>query len=327
MEPTPPSNVIISSHSRGIGYGIIASLLWGSVFVVARYLVEIRGLDPYYTAALRFSFGAIFALLYVLVAEGYEKTMAAGRAGAQLIGLGALGIFAMGSLVFISAQFTTSINSSLIMNSNAIFIAAFALLIHERVTWVQFLGLFVGLVGCGIVMIGGTPPQPLPPSDNVLGCLAAVGGALSWAAYTVFGKGTVRRLGGATTSAWAMVAGAAMLASVAVLRGGVRPLTVIEFLAVIYIGLGPSAIAMGLWYKALELVDSAVLGPSQYIAPIVSVLLGWFFLREPLGTGFVAGGLLILLGVYLATKDGTKGAVGGREDEAGDGAEVCSGQT
>ena len=294
---------MISSHSKGIAYGIAASILWGSTYVVARYLVELRELDPYYTAAVRFSFGALFALLYVLITQGYAKTIAATRFSAQLVALGALGIFAMGSLLFISAQLTTSINSSLIINANAIFIAGFALLIHERVTWLQFVGLFVGLAGCGIVMLGATPPQPLPPSDNLLGCLAALGAAVCWAAYTVCGKRTVRSLGGLQTSAWAMVAGAAMLTAVALARGAVRPLTGLELLALAYLGLGPSAIAMGLWYKALELVDSAVLGPSQYVAPIISVLLGWFFLREPLGPHFIIGGILVLAGVYLATRN------------------------
>ncbi len=315
-----------SSHSRGIAYGLAASVLWGSTYVVARYLVEVRELDPYYTAAVRFSFGALFALLYVLVTQGYKRTMAARRATGQLIALGALGIFAMGSFLFISAQLTTSINSSLIVNSNAIFIAALALLIHERVTWMQFVGLFVGLAGCSIVTLGATPLQPLPPSDNLLGCLAALGGALSWAAYTVYGKRTVRSLGGLRTSAWAMVAGAAMLAAVAVARGAVRPLAGVEFLALAYLGLGPSAIAMGLWYKALELVDSAVLGPSQYIAPIVSVVLGWFFLREPLGPAFVIGGILVLGGVYLATKKSRKATPAIGKRRGGDGAEASSGQ-
>ncbi len=93
-----------------------------------------------------------------------------------------------------------------------------------------------------------------------------------------------------------------MLAILALSRGHIRPLTALEMGAVAYMAIGPTAIAMGLWYKALELVDSGTLGPSQYIAPLVSVILGWLVLREPLGPSFVFGCIITLLGVYIATK-------------------------
>jgi len=292
----------MSSHFKGLAYGLAASVLWGTIYVVARYLVEVRGLDPYYTAAIRFSLGGILIAAYGLATAGARKMLAAGEATWQIVALSAAGTFGLGALVFVSAQYTTSINSSLIVNSNAIFIAAFAVTIGERVTRVRFAGLFVGLAGCSIVMLASAPPQPLPPSNNLLGGLAALGAALGWAAYTAFGKPVVRRFGGVVTSAWTIVCGGVMLAVVAVARGAIRPLTGYELLAVAYTAVGPTAIAMGLWYKALEHVESSVLGPSQYIAPLVSVVLGWLLLGEPIGVAFAIGGVLTMVGVYMATK-------------------------
>jgi len=292
----------MSSHFKGLAYGLGASALWGTIYVVARYLIEVRGLDPYYTAAVRFCFGGIFALGYVLATAGPKKVLAAGEFTWQILALSAAGTFGLGALVFVSVQYTTSINSSLIVNSNAIFIAVLAVTIGERVPWLRFGGLLVGLAGCSIVMLGSAPPQPLPPSNNALGGLAALGAALCWAAYTVFGKAVVRKLGGLVTSAWTIACGGVMLAVVAVARGAVRPLTGLELLAITYMAIAPTAIAMCLWYKALEYVESSVLGPSQYIAPLVSVVLGWVLLQERMGPTFVIGGLLVLLGVNLATK-------------------------
>ena len=292
----------MSSHLRGLAYGLTASFLWGTVFVVARYLVDVRLLDPYYMAALRFGVGGLFALGWVWVQLGTEKVLAARSFTWPILALAAVGPCGLGVFVFISAQYTTSINSSLIVNSNAIFIALFALLIGERMNWLRFSGLWIGLVGCGIVIFSAAPEQPLPPSNNLLGGMAALGGAVCWAAYTAFGKGLVRRLGGEVASAWCILGGGLMLAVLAVLQGGVRPLTGLELLAVAYMAIGPTAIAMGLWYKALELVDSSALGPSQYIAPLVSVILGWLLLCEPIGPSFVVGCTVSLLGVYMATR-------------------------
>ena len=299
----------MSSHFKGLAYGLGASALWGTIYVVARYLIEVRGLDPYYTAAVRFCLGGIFALGYVLATAGAKKVLAAGEFTWQILALSAAGTFGLGALVFVSAQYTTSINSSLIVNSNAVFIGVFAVMIGERVTWLRFGGLLVGLAGCSIVMLGSAPPQPLPPSSNLLGGVAALGAALCWAAYTAFGKGIVRKLGGLVTSAWTIACGGVMLAMVAVARGAVRPLTGLELLAITYMAVAPTAIAMCLWYKALEYVESSVLGPSQYIAPLVSVVLGWVLLQEPMGPTFVIGGLLVLLGVYMATKPLSEDAI------------------
>jgi drug/metabolite transporter (DMT)-like permease len=292
----------MSSHLRGLVYGLTASALWGTAFVAARYLVEVRQLDPFYMAAVRFGMGGLIALAYAWAKVGTRKVLAAGELTVPIMALGAAGPVGLGALVFVSAQYTTSINSSLIVNSNAIFIAMFAVFLGERVGWLRFGGLWVGLLGCGIVIFSAAPEQPLSPSNNLLGGAAALGAAICWAAYTAFGKAVVRKLGGPLASAWCILCGGLMLAVVALFEGGIRPLTGHEMLAVGYMAVGPTAIAMGLWYRALELVDSSALGPSQYIAPVVSVILGWLLLHEPVAPSFVVGCLVTLVGVYMATK-------------------------
>jgi drug/metabolite transporter (DMT)-like permease len=70
----------------------------------------------------------------------------------------------------------------------------------------------------------------------------------------------------------------------------------------IYLGIIPTAVAMLIWYRALQLVDASVLGPTQYVAPVGSSLLGWWLLGEGIGLAFLGGAVGILVGVYLATK-------------------------
>jgi len=270
--------------------------------VGARYVTYVRAIDPVYTAALRFGIGALLATAYI-VATGRWGNLA--KAASDLGGLallGATGIFGMGVLVFVSANYTTSINSSLILNSNAIFIAVFAVLAGERVPAVRAAGLLVGLGGCALIVMGSAPPQPLPAPDNVLGCVAAVGGAAFWAAYTVLGKPYVRRHGGPEVATGALIFGALMLVILAVLRKPLPALEWPEALASVYLGIIPTAVAMLVWYRALQLVDASVLGPTQYIAPVGSSLLGLWLLGERIGLWFLLGAAGILLGVYLATK-------------------------
>ncbi|MFP4248567.1 MAG: DMT family transporter [Armatimonadota bacterium] len=292
----------MSDRAKGLLLGLIASALWSSVFVAGRYATAARGVDPILTAALRFSIGAAAAVLYLAVAGRWGRLMRATRDLMPLTALGAVGIFGMGVLVFISASLTTSINGALILNANAIFIAVFALFLGERVPTFRFIGLIIGLAGCAVIVAGQTPPQELPVINNVLGSLAALGGAICWAAYTVAGKRYVHRHGGPETATITLVAGAVMLIIVALARGPGTALAAPEWVAIAWLGIFPTTIAMLMWYAALGLVDASVLGPTQYIAPPLATLLGWALLGEPLTWTFVGGALAVVIAVWMATR-------------------------
>ncbi|MFP3903881.1 MAG: DMT family transporter [Armatimonadota bacterium] len=293
---------MLSEHARGILCGLGASTLWGSTFVASRYLVEWQGLDPYYVAALRYMTGGILLVPYVLATSGGRRILRGTGYLRELLGLAFVGIVVMGAMLAVSTAYTTSINSSLIVNGNAIFIALFAWMLGERVPVLRSVGLIVGIVGVAVITLSSAPEQIHPPSNNLLGGLAAAASAAAWALYTVVGKSIVRKIGGLVTSAWTIMAGGLMLSVIAVSMGTVRPLSQPEWLAMAYLGTFPTAIAMGLWYKGLEYIESSALGPSQYIATPVSVILGWALLAEAINVSFIAGGILVLLGVYMATK-------------------------
>ena len=292
----------MSDHTRGVLLGLLASACWATTFVAARYVTYVRAIDPIYTAALRFSVGAVVATAYIALSGRWQNLVRAATDLRGLVTLGAIGIFGMGVMVFVSANLTTSINSSLIMNSNAIFIAVLAIVAGERVPVLRFVGLIIGLTGCAAIVLGEAPPQPLPVPNNVLGSLVAGGGAVCWAVYTVLGKPLVRRYGGAEVATGTLIFGALMLIILAVARRPVPSLEWPEAMAGIYLGIIPTAVAMLIWYRALELVDASVLGPTQYLAPVGSSLLGWWLLGESIGLAFVGGAIGILLGIYLATK-------------------------
>ncbi|MGD9494716.1 MAG: DMT family transporter [Armatimonadota bacterium] len=292
----------MAERTGGLLLGLGASVLWSTVFVAGRYVTAARGVDPILTATVRFSVGALGAVLYLALTGRWGRLRRAAEGLWGLAGLGAIGIFGMGMLVFISTSLTSSINGAVILNANAVFIGVFALMIGERVPMVRFVGLFIGLAGVAVIAMAQTPAQPLAVSNNVLGSLAAMGGAVCWAAYTVLGKRYVRRYGGLEAATITLVAGAVLLAMVSLARGVDLALRAPEALALLYLGVVPTAVAMLMWYRALELVDANVLGPTQYIAPVFSTLLGWALLGEPLSWGFLAGGVTTVAAVYLATR-------------------------
>jgi drug/metabolite transporter (DMT)-like permease len=279
----------------------LASLAWGTTTVCARYLTDLRGLDPLMLGACRFAFAALLLVAYVVV-TGKGRVLMASMSDAPYFGLlGLLGIVGLGILVFASARYTYSINANLITNANGIFIAAFAFLVGERVPPLRIVGLLVGLAGC-FLAVGGKIGLTLGGRNDLLGGALALGVAICWALYTVLGKRMVERWGGVVATTAATCLGAAVLVVIAVGMGRSFVLTGAEFWVLLYVAVVPTALAFVIWYQALAYVPANLIGPTQYVAPVVGITLGHFLLGEPIRAIFAVGAGLVFAGVWLATR-------------------------
>jgi drug/metabolite transporter (DMT)-like permease len=72
-------------------------------------------------------------------------------------------------------------------------------------------------------------------------------------------------------------------------------------LAVIYLGVIASVIALTLWVRALTLLGPARGGPFAHLMPVFGLLLGILLLGEPMFSYHIVGIALIALGIYLTS--------------------------
>ena len=70
----------------------------------------------------------------------------------------------------------------------------------------------------------------------------------------------------------------------------------------VYLGAFPTAIGFATWAFALGRTRAGRLGTLTYLAPVVSVLLGWLVLRETPPWLALVGGAIALAGVYYARR-------------------------
>jgi drug/metabolite transporter (DMT)-like permease len=85
-------------------------------------------------------------------------------------------------------------------------------------------------------------------------------------------------------------------------RGGVNGAGPRTWLMVLYLGIGNSVVAYVLWNRALHGLPAAAVGASLYAQPILGAGLSWLLLRDPLPATFVPGAVLVLAGVYVASR-------------------------
>ncbi|MFN8414247.1 MAG: DMT family transporter, partial [Anaerolineales bacterium] len=69
------------------------------------------------------------------------------------------------------------------------------------------------------------------------------------------------------------------------------------------LGIISTAIAMFLWNYAFAELPAAVASLTFFAQPVVGTLLGWFFLSEKITPLFLGGGLLISIGILIATRE------------------------
>lgn len=219
----------------------------------------------------------------------------------KIWGLGIL-IIPLNQLAYLYGQsMTSSGHGAILFATTPIWIFLIALFIlKEKLIIRRAIGIVIAVIGVVLLMTGGAVNLG---TEYLFGDLLILLAVLTWAFYTIFGKELVRKYGAIRITAYALSSGtvlylpfgayfASKLDYAAVTMGG--------WLAVLYMAIGTSVIAYGLWYWALKYMDASRMAVFHNIQPVVATIVAYIWLGEPLGIEFIVGGLTVLGGVILA---------------------------
>lgn len=282
---------------------LAASALWGGMYVVSKWGFD--AIPPVTLAALRVAVGA--ATLLVAVALAYPARDLSRR---DWRGFAVLAVWVSVTLVtqFVGTDLTTASEGSLVTVLTPVATLALGVLaLGERLTRRKTGGMLLALAGTGVVLASRYGLDGLgagAASGIALLVLASVG----WAAYTVWGKRLVRKYSALETATYSTLLATPLLAAAAAVELAVTdtalatiPVTAGTVGAVLYLGVGATAVAWYAWYKGVEYVDTGTVAVYFFAQPVVGAVLGAVFLQETLGLGFVAGGLVMAVGIYAVT--------------------------
>jgi len=199
-----------------------------------------------------------------------------------------------------SLKYGTVASSVALVTTSPLFVAGFALVFSKERTSRRML-LAIAVCTAGGIIIAGVDARG--GGSELWGDALALTGAVFAAAYYALGRQARSRV-----SALCYVGGVYPIAALALVGAAVatrQPLTgfnastvgIFVLLALIPQILGHSALNWALGYLSAPSVAIAVLGE-----PVIATVLAALFLREMPGWERVAGGILILAGVYLALR-------------------------
>lgn len=171
---------------------------------------------------------------------------------------------------------------------------------RERLTWFKLLGVGASVLGVGLALGEGVAFSGT--ADAWIGALWSFGGATCGAVCSVLVVPLVGRRGALTVGGLAMATASLVLLAASLAGGGLAApaaLGWLDWLLVAAIGTS-SAIAFRLWLWALTRVSPTQVTVFLSLGPVTALLLGAWFLAEPLGPAQLVGVACVALGLRLA---------------------------
>lgn len=199
-------------------------------------------------------------------------------------------------------RYTTASHAVVFMNTAPVFAA---LILHfrvreERMALAQWLGILLAFCGIALAFLGHSEASDTAP-DMLLGDFLAVLAGLSWALSTVIIRSSrLAHSSARQTLLYQLLVAFAVLSVVAGLTGQwnfnptLRAFVSLGFQAVIV-----SFAAFMVWFWLIRHYPASRIGVLGFMTPLFGVVLGNLILDEPVEPNFLAGALLVLLGILL----------------------------
>jgi drug/metabolite transporter (DMT)-like permease len=202
-------------------------------------------------------------------------------------------------------RYTSAINTGWIIGFIPVTIALGAQLLgQQRLTLTGWAGVAVGTGGVLTV----TAVAPPDFTQARLGDLLQIASCVTWTVYTLTGAGPIVRNGALRVTAFA-IGTAAILVTLASLGTGVvaGPITPRGLIALGFLGLICSGVAYYAWFAASRDQGPTRVAALLYFEPFVTLGTAAALLREPVTLNALAGGLIVLCGVWLVGRGASRG--------------------
>ena len=272
-------------------------IIWGSTYFVIRIGVE--SWPPLMMAGVRFLAAGILLMTFLLL-RGHKLPPMRPLLNAALIGVLLLAV-GNGLVTVAEHQNVPSGIAAVVVATVPLFTLCFSRFFGIKTRKLEWLGIAIGLAGIVMLNSGGNL------SGNPWGAVLILIGSISWSFGSVYGSRITLPVG-MMAGAVEMLAAGVVLMSASMLSSEklTATPTLSGFLAVGYLAIFGSIIAINAYMYLIRNVSPALATSYAYVNPVVAVLLGTGFAGEKLAPiewlalgVIVFAVLLVTLGKYL----------------------------
>jgi drug/metabolite transporter (DMT)-like permease len=286
---------LLAPRARAMVALIAANIIWGTTFVATKPVLD--RVPPLTIATARFAIALMVLIPFLLLTR---RRPVLTRTTALM---GFVGVFLVYACQNLGLAFTGATNGALIHGGIPALTMLIAVpLLGERLDAGKVTGLVVSLGGVAIVVLRGSDSRL---GVSILGDGLVLLSALGLAGYLALGRrafpggGSLELVGGVAAFGllFLLPASGVELA----VQGMERP-TSTDLLGLAYLGVAASALAFILWGYGLRHLPAGQAASFSNLNPFVGVIAAAVLLHEAIVPLQAAGGVLILGGVWLATR-------------------------
>jgi drug/metabolite transporter (DMT)-like permease len=282
---------------------IVATCIWGGNFVAGKAIVA--ELPPISVAFCRWG----IALLILLVWRGKEawKERQLLRTHWKTVAfLSITGVAGFNTLTYISVQYTSSINASLMNAATPIFVVFISrFILQERIRWLASIGIGISIIGVLWIISHGSWSVISGLSFNV-GDMWMLLAILCWAFYSVGMKKAAGRFVPSVLLIYQVIFATILLFPVSMIELAIRKPAVHFTLGLtsglLYVGIFASIVAFTAWNRAIATLGPARCSGFLNMIPLFSAIFATFFAGERIHLYHAIGTAFIICGVYTTNQ-------------------------
>ncbi len=287
-----------SASTPALLAGLGAAAIWGGMYVVSKVVLAV--IPPFALLSLRLALGFLCLWLVVALRGGFHLKA---RQFGLCLAVGFVGYAVSLGFQFVGTRLATASLGALVTSATPALVLPFAAaILGEKATARRLVALAAACLGVVAVI---DPRSVDFSSARFLGSLLLLAAALSWALYSVLVRRVSRPADVLQSSAVMLLGGLPTSVAIGaweVSRGGLGPIGPGTVAGVLFLGIVCTAVAMFLWNYAFAALPASTASLTFFAQPVVGTLLGWALLGERLTLLFLAGGLLIALGIFVSRK-------------------------
>lgn len=288
---------------KAILKALFAVTVWGASFIATK--IALGDISPISIVWLRFTMGVV--ILGIAVALRKQFALPRKNEWGYFALLGFLGITFHQWLQSNGLQTSEAGATAWIVATTPIFMALLGwLILKEGLGWAKTLGILLAFSGVLLVVSKGNPASVSIDKFGAPGDKLILISAVNWAVFSALSRRGLKSHPASLMMFYVMAFGWLFTSVLFIANQNFAEISALSlngWVGVTFLGIFCSGLAYIAWYDALQALSTAQTGVFLYIEPLVAVVVAFFILGEAITGASLAGGGIILFGVWLVNRE------------------------
>jgi drug/metabolite transporter (DMT)-like permease len=266
--------------------------------------IVLRDLAPLTIVWMRFAMGVI--ILGIAVATRKQFALLNRSEWLYFALLGFLGITFHQWLQSNALQTSEASTTAWIVATTPVFMAILGwFVLRETLGWAKIAGILLASIGVLVIVYDGDMSAISLQNFGKPGDILILISAVNWTVFSVLSRSGLKQHPATFMMFYVMLLGwliTSILFFTSEHISDVQNLTASGWIGLGFLGIFCSGLAYIAWYDALQKLGTAETGVFLYVEPLVTVIVAFFVLSEPITRASLLGGGIIIFGVWLVNR-------------------------